>query len=316
MKSRSNKICRARPLLGTLVEIGAVGPNAAAGIDAAFHEVETVHRLMSFHEANSDVSRINRASPGEVVQIDRRTYEVLSCAETMSLLSNGAFDVTVGGKLVAKGLLPKPHGAELFAQNGSFEDVVLLPDDAVTLMRGVWIDLGGIAKGYAVDQAVMALKKCGVASGVVNAGGDLYVFGDPQPIHIRHPDHAALVMPFGVIMDSAVASSSGCYNNRRENGVTVEPLVEPRRNACLKWKRGVTVIAPRCIIADALTKVVRLAPRRAPKILSHFGARAVIIDRRGMRISRGERSEIYRHKLGGADPNGFHSDIRNNVMPH
>jgi thiamine biosynthesis lipoprotein len=296
MKSHSSEIRRARPLLGTLVEIGAVGPNAAAGIDAAFHEVETIHRLMSFHDANSDVSRINRAAPGEVVQINPRTYEVLSCAETMSVLSNGAFDITVGGKLVAKGLLPKPHGAESFAKNGSFEDVVLLPDDSVRLKRRLWIDLGGIAKGYAVDQAVMALKKCGVGSGVVNAGGDLYVFGDPQPIHIRHPDHAALVMPFGVIKDSAVASSSGCYNDRHENGVAVEPLVELRRNACLKWKRGVTVIAPRCIIADALTKVVRLAQRRAAKILTCFGAQAVVVDRRGVRCfmapKRGGESEL------------------------
>jgi FAD:protein FMN transferase len=244
---------------------------------------------MSFHDANSDVSRINRASPGGVVQIDRRTYEVLSCAATMSLLSNGAFDVTIGGRLVAKGFLPKPHGAESFVQNGSFEDVVLLPDDSVTLRRRLWIDLGGIAKGYAVDQAVVALKQCGVASGIVNAGGDLYVFGDPQPVHIRHPDHAALVMPFGTITDSAVASSSGCFTEHQGNGAAADALIDPRRNAALQWKKGVTVVASRCVIADALTKVVRLAPRRAAKILTHFGARAVIIDRRGVRCFVGPK---------------------------
>lgn len=293
MKSLSNEIRRARPLLGTFVEIGAGGENATAGIETAFREVETVHRLMSFHEANSDVSRINRASPGEVVQIDRRTYEVLCCARIMSVLSAGAFDVTVGGKLVEEGLLPKPHGAESFAKQASFEDVNLLPGNSVTLTRRAWIDVGGIAKGYAVDQAVKALKNSGVASAIVNAGGDLYAFGHPQPIHIRHPENAALVLPLGAITDSAVASSSGCFTGHHENGEAVEPLIEPRRNACLKWKRSVTVIAPRCIIADALTKVVRLVPRRAAKILSRFGARAVIIDRQGARIFSGDRNHSW-----------------------
>src|ERR1700740_1024197 len=114
MKSQSNEIRRARPLLGTFVEIGAVGANAIAGIEAAFHEVETIHRLMSFHEPTSDVSRINRAVPGDVVPINRRTYEVLYRANMVSALSSGAFDVTVGGKLVEEGFLPKPHDAESF----------------------------------------------------------------------------------------------------------------------------------------------------------------------------------------------------------
>ena len=65
MKLRSSEIRRARPLLGTLVEIGAAGTNAAVAIEAAFYEIETIHRLMSFHEVHSDVSRINHAAPGE-----------------------------------------------------------------------------------------------------------------------------------------------------------------------------------------------------------------------------------------------------------
>ena len=173
MKLRSSEIRRARPLLGTLVEIGAVGANAAAGIEAAFREIETIHRLMSFHEENSDVSRINRAAPGEILRVDCRTYEVLGCAQLISRLSAGAFDITVGGRLVEAGFLPQPSGARAFDHDASFEDLLLLPDNFVTLTRRVWIDLGGIAKGYAVDRAGQVLKESGVTSGVVNAGGDL-----------------------------------------------------------------------------------------------------------------------------------------------
>lgn len=301
MKSRSSEIRRARPLLGTLVEIGAVGLNAGAGIDAAFREIAMIHRLMSFHEEGSDVSRINRAAPGEIVRVDPRTYEVLVCARELGRLSAGAFDITIGGKLVEQGFLPRPHGAAPFDGEASFEDLELLADDSVTLTRRLWIDLGGIAKGYAVDRAVRALKNSGMTSGIVNAGGDLYVFGDPQPIHLRHPDNPSLVLPLGMIANSAVASSSGCFANAGENGAAAaEPLIDPRRNASIKWQRGITVIASRCVIADALTKVVRLAPRRASRILFRFSARAVIVDRRGARLLNGKRNDMRRAQARSA----------------
>ena len=289
MKLPSSEILRARPLLGTIVEISARGENASTGIDAAFHEIEIVHRLMSFHESSSDVSRVNRAAPGTIVRIDFRTHAVLACAQMMSRLSAGAFDVTAGGKLVEGGFLPQPRGSEACDTNASFEDLVLLPNNTLTLKRRAWIDLGGIAKGYAVDGAVRVLKKSGVTSGIVNAGGDLYVFGEPQPVHIRHPENASVVLPLGPIANAAVASSSGVFNVPSKTGATVDPLIDPRRNHCVAWRQGVTVIAPSCINADSLTKVVRLAPACTNKMLLHFDAQALIIDRRGIRIFQNKR---------------------------
>ena len=216
----------------------------------------------------------------------------------MSRLSSGAFDVTVGGRLVEEGFLPRPENTESFDGEASFQDIVLLPDDSVTLMRRAWIDLGGIAKGYTVDQAVRVLNKHGVLSGIVNAGGDLYVFGDFQPIHIRHPANPSLLFPLGAITDSAVASSSGCFADRGEKA---DPLIDPRRHARIRWKHGVTVIASRCMMADALTKVVRLAPRRAPMILTHFGARAIIVEENGARIFSGDQNWPMRRIHGSSD---------------
>jgi FAD:protein FMN transferase len=285
MKSRSSEIRRARPWLGTLVEIGAVGRDAAAAIEAAFGEIETVHRLMSFHEEKSDVSRVNRAMPGEIVRVDQRTYEVLGRAQWLSRLSGGTFDVTVGGRLVEAGFLPQPYGTVDFDNEASFEDLLLLPENCLTWRRRAWIDLGGIAKGYAVDRAADVLKECGVTSGIVNAGGDLYAFGKPQPIHIRHPENPSLALPWGAIANAAMASSSGVYSPQAKN----DALVQPRRGKCVKWRQGITVIAPRCILADALTKIVRLAPRRAPVILAQLNAQALVIDRRGIRYSGQQR---------------------------
>lgn len=158
MKSLSSEIRRARPLLGTMVEIGAAGGNTASAIDAAFDEIAAVHRLMSFHEGLSDVSRLNRAPLGTPLQVDPQTYEVLSWAERMSMLSDGVFDITVGARLVAAGSLPAP-AAQWPSDEATFRDVWLLPDYRVALRRRVWIDLGGIAKGYAVDRALESLKQ-------------------------------------------------------------------------------------------------------------------------------------------------------------
>ena len=291
MKSLSNEIRRARPWLGTIVEIGARGANASTAIEAAFREVEIVHRLMSFHEPSSDISRINRASPGTIVQIDSKTHEVLAYAQLLSRLSHGAFDVTVGGKLVEKGLLPRPEGSGRFDRNASFEDIVLLPDQSVRLRRRAWIDLGGIAKGFAVDRAIMVLKRSGLASGIVNAGGDLLVFGGSQPVYIRHPVHPSRMLQLGMILDSAVATSSGCFTRRQQFETVKDPLIDRNRNRQVNWGVGVTVIATRCITADALTKIVRLAPRRAVGILSQLCARALIIDRRGVRMFQADKRE-------------------------
>jgi FAD:protein FMN transferase len=297
MKSLSNEIRRARPLLGTLVEIGAAGEHAAPAIEAAFREIEIIHRLMSFHEIDSDIARLNRAPLLTAQQVDPRTYEVLSWAQKISALSDGAFDITVGAKLVTAGFLPKPADAEWPSEEANFRDLSLLSDNRVLLRRRAWIDLGGIAKGYAVDRAAATLKCNGVDSGIVNAGGDLYAFGAPQPIHIRHPEDASRLFSLGTLTDAAVASSSGCFTERREDGDSTDPLVDPRRNTTMRWQQSVTVVAPRCLIADALTKVVRLAPQRAAKILLRFGAQAVVIDRQGIRCS--ERPESRRESPFG-----------------
>jgi|SoiMethySBSTD1v2_1073268.scaffolds.fasta_scaffold205120_2 FAD:protein FMN transferase len=301
MKSLSNEIRRARPLLGTIVEIGVPRGDASTAIEAAFREIETIHRLMSFHDSSSDISRLNRSEPGEIVHLDHRTHEVLAYAQLMSQVSAGAFDVTVGGKLSEENFLPKPAQAKTFDSQACFQDLVLLPNQSITLTRRAWIDVGGIAKGYAVDRAVMTLKKFGVVNGIVNAGGDLSVFGAAQPVHVRHPENPSLTFPLGKILNSAVASSSGCFNDHADVYQVSDPLVDPRRNRRLNWRFSVTVIAPRCIVADALTKVVRLAIRRAPRILSRFRAWALIIDRGGLQILHPEGNKGMTGMLKAAD---------------
>ena len=194
MQSACHSIRRARPLLGTFVEIAVT--NAGSGdadvaIDAAFDAVAEIHRLMSFHDPDSDVSRLNRNGSTQAVIVNRRTYQVLQMAIDLHRRSNGLFDIAVAAALQRLGLLPGPWSAMPSnpMERATAEMIELLPKRRVRFRHPqLQIDLGGIAKGYAVDRATEVLRGHGIESGVVNAGGDLSVFGTgAHVVHLRDP---------------------------------------------------------------------------------------------------------------------------------
>jgi FAD:protein FMN transferase len=284
-----------RPLLGTLVEIRAGGPESRVndGIAAAFAAIERVQRLMSFHEADSDVSRINAAPVGREVAVDRETYCVLHCALDLGHRSDGAFDITIAPSLVAAGFLPYPRlsgplptsASATLADSARFSDLELLPAGAVRWRKKGWIDLGGIAKGYAVDVAVAALRSQGMTHGLVNAGGDLRGFGgQPWPIQIRAPEQPTMLLNAGSLCDAAIATSAGYFSSARAGSTMIAPIVDPARRRCVAWNSSISVVAGHCMAADALTKVVRLAPAALPALLDHYDAQTVIVDANGARI--------------------------------
>jgi thiamine biosynthesis lipoprotein len=277
LHSSPREICRrVRPLLGTLVEIAAAGPLAA--VDAAFGAVLEVHRLMSFHEVESDVSRINMARPREEILVNPHTYRVLRFARQVSAASDGVFDVTVGDVLVRHGFLPASPTEDPRPREATWSDLFVLPGNRVWWRRPGRIDLGGIAKGYAVDRAIETLQGHGVRGGLVNAGGDLRMFGEPQPVHVRMPEAPGMLAPLGLFAECALATSAAYFSSVDSDGRPVEPLVDLERRIGSARPGSATVVAADCMTADALTKVVRLAPRMAPQVLDCFGARAIVID--------------------------------------
>src|SRR5690348_1464760 len=115
MAADSNSARRARPLLGTFVEIEAAGPAQAKvidAIDAAFDAVSTVHRLMSFHEEGSDVSRLNREAFERPIKVHPWTFDVLKMSVELHRRSGGLFNVAVAPILQARGLLPRHDEVE------------------------------------------------------------------------------------------------------------------------------------------------------------------------------------------------------------
>jgi FAD:protein FMN transferase len=284
---------RAKPLLGTLVEIRADCNRESsfiAATDAAFARVEAIHRAMSFHEVTSDLQAVARARVGECVQVTVDTWNVLTLALRIEHDSHGLFNPTIAPTLVKRGWLPRPEGAQPAttapAETTLSRSIRLDAPCSVHVLQPVWIDLGGIAKGYAVDAAVSALIAQGARAGVVNAGGDLRVFGNTeQLIELRDPQHASVRWPVATLRDLSCATSGDYFlNDYSAHDRDPQSAIVGRRIAQPAAQVSVTVIAPLCAVADALTKVLWLAGVESAisrALLKQYQAQAVVLDIQG-----------------------------------
>jgi thiamine biosynthesis lipoprotein len=280
MKSRSNEVRRARPLLGTFVEITVAelsGNEAHRAIDAAFAVIEEVQRRMSFHDPASFLSEINRRAFCEPVEVDECTFTVLKTAEEVWQVSEGDFDITIAPRLQALGFLPGDSRLEHEFYPATFADVELLPDRRVRFHQpDLRLDLGGIAKGFAVDQAITVLHEHGVRHALVNAGGDLRALGS-FPISIRCPRDPGQAFTQVTLTDAALATSAHYFADRLVPGATLGPILDPRSGASALGIQSATVRASTAMLADALTKIVMLRGEAALPVLDHFAADAIFV---------------------------------------
>src|SRR5260221_10744187 len=264
---------RARPLVGTMVSVPVGGaPAAAIAMEAAFSAVAKVERLMSCHDPESELSRLNRAAHLRALPVDPWTWRVFRLAVILGRRSAGAFDCTIGARQVAAGLLPA-HGDDTPAEKGGSADIDLSQPYRIRYRRKLYVDLGGIAKGFAVDRAVDALRRAGAQSGVVNAGGDLRAFGAAaETVHVRMPGDGGL-RAIGEIREAAVATSvSG------EETPLDLPILDAA-SGCKPVARLVSLFASHCVLADALTKVVAVRGASSAPLLARCGAAALLCER-------------------------------------
>lgn len=276
MKSRSSiEIRRCRPLLGTFVEIAAQARDEAKlvrGIEAAFDAVGQVHRLMSFHDPKSDVSRMNRDAFAKGVTVHPWTWEVMNASRNLARESGGAFDVTVVPLLARRNCLADPSCAAVRA--AGWRDIFPRRNFEIFFRRRVIVDLGGIAKGFAVDRAVDVLKQNGAASGIVNAGGDIRVFGSTsRKVHLRNPKSPAQFSAILRVRNRAIATSATYF--------APGALIDGQTRRSLTSSISVTVAARDCMTADALTKVVFALREEAAGLLAQYHADALLLERNG-----------------------------------
>jgi thiamine biosynthesis lipoprotein len=280
---KASRVERMQPHLGTFVRIAIEASNeshAYAAADAGFAAVAEVHRLMSFHEAGSDVSCLNRLAAQREVKVDARTFEVIRLALEISDASEGLFDITVAPQLVAAGLLPQPADAPEPDPRATWRDIELTAPDCIRFKRAVWIDLGGIAKGFAVDHAIERMQLTPQTQCHVNAGGDLRVEGpNSEQVLLRVPGHDENTVPAIDLASGSLASSSRLTTAQQTDAFR-GPHIHGIHRRHIAVDEFAAVLAERCVIADALTKVALAAGPDSASVLSRFDATAFTYDPR------------------------------------
>jgi len=269
-----------RQVMGTFTRVLAVASDkntAEIAIEAAMTAIEHVDTLMSDWDPNSQLSAVNRRAFSEPVAVDDDLFEVISAAVEYSKLSDGAFDITIAPVVLlwrqAKqtGIAPTDEQVAAARSKVGYKNL-LLDGQAKTVqfaVEGMALDLGGIAKGYAVDRATAAMRQAGATGGMVSVGGEVFCFGTPagqKPhwfIGLQDPaDEEAILLRLK--LDGRAVSTSGDYRRFVViNGQKHNHIVNPATAESASDFSSATLIAPTSMQADALaTAVSVLGPEK------------------------------------------------------
>ncbi len=278
---------------GTLLVLAPDLDAARPMLEAAVEPVRRVAVAMSTYRSDSEISRLNREGAGGPVQLSPDTMRVLREAARFSTLSGGAFDVTYAPlralwrKADEEQKLPsQPEVAEVLAAVGS--DKLILTDGAASFAHpGMEADLGGIAKGYAIDLAVEGMIAAGASSGMVDIGGDIRVLGlreagEKWKIRIRDPRPGEHEPMFLRLADAAVATSGDYERYDEIEGQRLSHIKDPRTGWPVADVPSVTVVAPDATSADALATAINvLGPEEGLKLIDSLpGVECMIMARK------------------------------------
>jgi thiamine biosynthesis lipoprotein len=255
--------------MGCVYVIEAYGPDAAALsriTEEALDEVDRIDRLMSHYKADSPLSRINREAARRPVAVEPELFDFIADAMRYHRESGGAFDITVGPLMKAWGFFRGdgrlPSDAELAAarRHTGGAHVVLNPADKTILFDepGVELDLGGIAKGYAVDRAIGLLKERQIAAALVSAGGStIYGLGAPPDrtgwdVKIQDPLDSRKAALTVTLRNRAVSIAGSSEKSFESGGVRYSHIMDPRTGRPVQGMLSVAVLANSGTAGDAL----------------------------------------------------------------
>lgn len=292
---RLREVSKTEFMMDTVFEITAYGPDAEArqAAAAALNEVKRIEELLSAHIATSDVARINQAAGRSAVPVSSETIYLLAEALKYSALTEGAFDVTIKPVVDLWGIgkkddyIPGPDEIAGVLDLVGYRQVEIDPAAGTVylLQSGAGIDLGAIAKGYAVDRAAAVLQKRGITAGIVNGGGNIRVLGRKRDgsdwrIAVKDPRVEGGTAAVLRLADKSVATS-GDYeryfirDNKRYHHIFDPATGEPAASGVI----GATVVSDSAMAADILsTAVFVLGPDKGAAVAGQVeGAEVFII---------------------------------------
>ena len=276
------------------VELWADDPaQGEAALRAVMAEMHRIDRAMSPHKADSELSIINRDAATRAVAISDEMVRLIRRAKEFSQLSGGAFDITYAsvGHLYDYRAQVRPSNAAIDRAREAIGHRHLLLDEKAGTIRfarsGVRIDLGGFAKGHAVDNSVALLKELGIEHAIVSAGGDSRVLGDrrgrPWTIAIRDPRRPGEVVAVLPLEDVSISTSGDYERYFEQDGKRFHHLIDPRTGQSPDGVRSVTILAPDGLTSEALSKTVFMlgTQRGLELIATQAEVDAVIVDAAG-----------------------------------
>jgi len=289
-------LSREQTIMGTSVRVELWCEDRAAGETAIGAVMERMHQIdetMSPFKPDSELSRINRAASTGAVSISRAMVELIARSIEFSELSEGAFDITFAsvGHLYDYRLRIRPNDDELAQAREAIGYRNLILDLQACTIRfarpGVRIDLGGFAKGLAVDDGAAILRTRGVRNAIVTAGGDSHILGDrrgrPWTIGIRDPRKAGEMVAVLPLQDVALSTSGDYERYFEQDGIRYHHLIDPATGKSPNGVRSVTVVAPDGLTSEALTKCIFvMGVDKGMRLVESFdGADAVVVDAAG-----------------------------------
>ena len=283
-------------IMGTVIrtELWSDDPlTAAEAIRLVNEEMHRIDRSMSTYKPDSEISRINRDAAKNPVTISAELLDLIARGIEMSRLTNGSFDITYAsvGQLYdyRAGVRPdeKQIAATLPAISYRFVELDLVERTVFFARQGVRIDLGGIAKGYAVERGAGILRAQGIAHGLVSAGGDSRVLGDrrgaPWIVGVRDPRNSDRVVARLPLIDEAISTSGDYERFFEEDGVRYHHIISPATGHSASEVRSVTIIGPDATMTDGLaTSVFVMGVDHGLQLIDSLDDfEAVIVDKHG-----------------------------------
>jgi FAD:protein FMN transferase len=287
LPARAEWLDRTEAIMGTRIYVEVWADDAAQGnaaIEAVMEEMRRIDALMSHYKPDSELSLINERAAQEPVQVDPELFDLIKLSTHFSQLTDGAFDITYAsvGYLYNYPLHVHPTEEQIKAALPAVNWRYLVFDADHHTIRfarpGMRIDLGGIAKGYAVDRGVAILKAHGIAHAIVTAGGDSRLLGDhrgrPWLVSIAHPDephNPDKVVTRIPLVDCAVSTSGDYERYFDEAGVRYHHIIDPHTGHSATRVRSATIIGPTATQTDGLSKTAFvLGPEKALEIIERL----------------------------------------------
>jgi thiamine biosynthesis lipoprotein len=290
---------RTEAIMGTEIRVELwtdddADPAVATGaIEAVMAEMRRIDRDMSPFKPESELSKVNAHAASEAVPISRELFDLIKRSLWFSRETGGAFDITFSsvGYLYDYRAYQHPTDAQIAEKLPGINYRHLILDDKQTTIRfareGTRIDLGGIAKGHAVDRCIALLKARGIGHAIVTAGGDSGVLGDrrgrPWQVGIRDPRNRGKVIALVPLVNEAISTSGDYERYFVEDGVRYHHILNPKTGKSATGVRSVSVIGKDATLTDGLsTSVFVLGVKKGMALIKRLkGVEAVIVDDQG-----------------------------------